>query len=133
MRRVRAVTRQAMAAFLLTIHLACTSWRTESVTPAELIDRDHPDQVRVTTTAGDQVVLSPPVVLGDSLRADTPKAGTAVALPLQDVSQIATRQFSSGKTLGLVAGVTLVSVGAFVAAAAASMEGYTLNLPCLGC
>jgi hypothetical protein len=127
MRRVRAATRQALAAFLLTIHLACTSWHTESVTPAELVERDHPDQVRVTTTAGDQVVLSHPVVIGDSLVEETAKEGAPATLPLQDVSRIATRQVSPGKTLGLAAGVTLVGLGVGAVIALASWDGITFG------
>ncbi len=128
MRRVRAATRQAMAAFLLTIHLAaCTSWRTESVTPAELIERDHPNKARVTTAAGNEMVLSHPFVDGDSLREGKIKKDAPTGIALQDIHQVATRGFSAGKTLALGAGVTLVGLGVGAVIGLASYDGITFG------
>jgi len=118
-------SRQAVAAVLLTTYLsACTSWHVQQVAPAELIDHDHPDEIRVTTTTGNEMVLSHPFVDGDSLHEGKTKNGPPTGMALQDVHQVATRGFSAGKTIALGTGVVLVGLGTAAVIAVSNMGPF---------
>ena len=103
----------------------CTAWRLETVSPAEVIARDKPSVVRVQYADEQQEVLYQPEVRGDSLSGryepDAREADRTVALA--DVTSIATRRVSGGRTTGLVLG--LVGVGAVVGSliAIGNMQG----------
>ena len=92
----------------------CTAWRLETVSPAEVIARDKPSAVRVQYADEQQEVLYQPEVRGDSMSGrhepDAREADRTVALA--DVTSVATRHVSGGRTTGLVLG--LVGIGAVV-------------------
>ena len=92
----------------------CTAWRLETVSPAEVIARDKPSAVRVQYADEQQEVLYQPQVRGDSLLGRTePDARQADrAMALADVTSVATRHVSGGRTTGLVLG--LAGIGAVV-------------------
>jgi len=103
----------------------CTAWRLETVSPAEVIARAKPSVVRVQYADAEPEVLYQPEVRGDSLlgrsEPDARQADRAIALA--DVTSVATRQVSEGRTTGLVLG--LVGIGAVVGSviAIANMQG----------
>jgi hypothetical protein len=66
---------------------ACTSWRVQSITPQELLSRDHPKAIQVRERGGAEYVLESPQVLRDSL------IGFATA-------SIETASFTSGMVTG---------------------------------
>ena len=109
--------RRPIACTLLLWFLAgCTSWHVQNLTPQQIIDRWHPTSVRVTTADRSEVVLDQPEIAGsDSLTGLHKGAPSSVAV--SDVTQVAIRKFSTGKTVGLVTGISVVAV--YIAAAIA--------------
>ena len=82
---------------------ACTSWRVQiGWSPRELVSTEHPKVVRLTHADGSQVILHHPRLgAGESLAGVVDGAPSSVAVA--DVTQVAVREFSPGKTFPLVA------------------------------
>jgi hypothetical protein len=118
--------RRPIAWTLLVAYLAgCTTWNVQALTPAQVIDRLHPTSLRVTTTDSSEFVLEQPeIARSDSLVGF--QNGVPSSVVISDVTQVATRGFSSGKTVGLVAGLAVVG-GAIAGLVALS------NMCILGC
>src|ERR1700694_1499675 len=96
---------------------SCTSWRLETLSPADVIRTERPTALRVERQDGHREVLYQPQVQGDSLlgrRAQDDKMSNR-ALALMDVKQVATRHVNPGRTAGFVIGMGLLI--ALVAAA----------------
>ena len=131
--------RLAFAAWLAASAAACTSWQVEMVPPAQLISQKHPDEIRVTLPNSSKVKLQQPTMEGDTLvgivgghstttgGASTGafgenatlvelKGGTQLRLPVSDARYIETSHVSTGKTLGLLAGIAAVVFGTLVVA-----------------
>jgi len=109
--------RRPIAAVLLLCYLAaCTSWHVEKeVNPLQLISTKHPRVVRLTRADGSRVVLDEPrIAAGDSLLGV--HYGVQSSVAVSDVTQVATRRVSAGKTIGLFLGLSTVAVGAAVIA-----------------
>ena len=115
-----AVRRRCTAALLLLVlqGTACQAWHAEDVTPQEVLATDQPNHLRVTRTDGKQFVLEHPVLRGDTLEGVSQLGGYGTPLPLRialtDVRQVATRGFSSDRTV-----VLLIALGAVVGGAVA--------------
>ena len=101
---------------------ACTGWRVETLSPAEVINQRKPDPVRVERADGRREVWYQPQIRGDTLvgfwntYAKTPDRAVALA----DIRGISTRHVSAGKTTAL--GLFLAAL-VVVTAAAASFQG----------
>ena len=95
---------------------ACMTWHVEEeVSPLQLISTRHPRTLRVTRTDGSRVVLDEPrIAAGDSLVGV--HYGVQSSVAVSDVTQVATRRVSAGKTIGLFLGLSTVAVGAAVIA-----------------
>jgi len=109
----RAVRRPATALLLVLVGAssACNTWRVQSVAPDELWRAGSPpSSVRLRLQDSTVVVLKRPYLVHDSVTGTLKGAPTTV--PLSDVTQVAVRGFSPGKTAGLVGGIA----GVFVAA-----------------
>ena len=80
---------------------ACRAWHVESTPAPEVIRASHPSVIRVTRVSdSSEVVLYTPSIQGDSLRGlPTELAVRPMSVPLDDIGQVATKQFSWGKTL----------------------------------
>ena len=98
-----------------------------------MVEEQQPSQVRVTTTGQSEVVLDAPRVSGDNLLglgdrnvswvgsayavSDT---GSALEIPLADISHVAIKKTDATKSvllgLGIVAGAFVVLAAAFVIA-----------------
>jgi len=101
----------AIVAPLFLVGGACTQWKVQPLSPAELVSQEQPDRIQVTRRTAlsetTKVVLHHPAVLGDTLvgviqrrmREDT------LAIPVADVVTVAVRRFDSGKTILLGVGV----------------------------
>src|SRR5438034_7715488 len=113
--------RRPIACTLLLWFLAgCTSWHVQNLTPQQIIDRWHPTSVRVTTADRSEFVLDQPEIAGsDSLAGLHNGAPSSVAV--SDVTQVAIRKFSAGKTVRLVAGISVAAVCFAAASALSSM------------
>jgi hypothetical protein len=92
----------------------CTSWRLETVSPADIIAREEPSEIRVQYADRHHEVLYEPEVRGDSLlgRPQRNARRPARAVALTDVKGVATRRVSAGRTTALALGI--VGIGAVV-------------------
>ncbi len=108
---------------------ACTSWKHTELAPTPASDITLSRSLRIVTRDGSQLTLNYAQLRGDTLhgsRGNGPRdrRGLAVALPLADVADAQSRQFSTGKTLGLLSGALVLSVLAAFGAAMASVLDY---------
>ena len=123
-----AVRRGCTATLLLLVlqGTACQAWHAEDVTPQEVLATDQPTHLRVTRTDGKQFVLQHPVLRGDTLEGVSQLGGYGTPLPLRialtDVRQVATRGFSSDRTVVLVIALGAVVGGAVAVAYAIAPE-----------
>jgi len=132
-----AIGRLALAVSVAAAASACTGWQTVQVSPEELVAEQHPKKLRVTLHDGSRVEVESPAISDDTLRGairpvtvttresaghgefttvtQTMGADTAseAAIPVGAVTRVERRHVSTGKTVGLVAG--LVALGAVVA------------------
>ena len=110
---------RARAVLLLfgVLHLtACQTWQSVSlgaISPAQVIEAEQPERVRVYMRGGGQVELESPSVEGDALVAPN------VSMPLADIIGLEVREFSMDRTMillgGVAAGVLVVAVALVVA------------------
>lgn len=108
----------AATLFIALLSTACYEWHTESMAPASVLATRQPAMLRVIRTDGSQVVLQRPRLQGDTLVGiGYPEVEHEVRVALSDVKQVATGNFSMGRTLGLGVGVAagvLAAVAALV-------------------
>ncbi|HEX9895873.1 MAG TPA: hypothetical protein VGA78_18220 [Gemmatimonadales bacterium] len=101
--------RTRLSLFLLTTALAqgCKTWRVETgPAPAEFVQTEHPERVQVRRTDNTTLELYNPSVAGDSLKGfPTELAIRPLVIPLTEIRAVATRHFSLGRTLLMVAAV----------------------------
>jgi len=105
----------------------CTSWRVQSITPQELVARDHPKAIQVGERGGTRYVIQTPRVEGDSLIGTVVKRvlvrGSRVrleqrrAVSMMVVDRVAVQRINPMKT---VLGVVVLPMAVFVALFAAS-------------
>ena len=94
---------------------ACSTYRVVSVTPADLIARDHPSRIRIEAADGSRHVYYRPEIRGDSLwgRKYTNANPAYRVIALRDVTGVATPHTNTPLTvlsvgLGAAALTTLV-------------------------
>ena len=106
---------RAVLLLFLVLHLtACSTWQSVNTpSPAQFIEAETPDRVRVTTQGESQVELENPSVEGDELLAP------GVSMPLADILELEVREFSMDRTalllVGVAAGVLVVAVAVVMA------------------
>ena len=77
--RLRAV----LLLFLLLNLTACSTWQSiDAISPAQFIEEDQPDRVRVLLRGGNELELENPSVEGDELVAP------GVSMPLADILRL---------------------------------------------
>ena len=89
--------RAVLLLFLVLNVTACTSWHSVSldvISPAELIEEDQPDRVRVTGARVLEREVVAPSVEGDQL-----VGADGVSMPLADILRLEVRGFSLGRTI----------------------------------
>jgi hypothetical protein len=116
-----AVRRSCSTLLLVTLQgTACQAWHTEDVAPQAVLATHQPSQLRITRTNGQQFVLQHPVLRGDTLEGTWQLGGYGTPAPMRialtDVRQVATRGFSSDRTVVLVIGLGAVVGGAVAVA-----------------
>jgi hypothetical protein len=81
------------------LHLsACQTWQSvslDAISPAQLIEEDRPDRVRVTGGGLLELEVVSPSIEGDQLMG----AGD-VAVPLEDILRLEVRETSIGRSIG---------------------------------
>jgi hypothetical protein len=97
---------------------ACTSWRVQSVTPAQLVAEQQPHKVRLRGQDGTRTELRGPFVRGDSLLGLT--KGDTAGVALNEVQVLEVRRFDWLKTAGL----TVLTVGVTLGVACAMTCGW---------
>lgn len=113
----RQLLQRGAALMLMTVQLSgCTYWQVKNLPPADVIDRHRPAEIRVQHADGGHEVLYEPAIRGDTLVGYRSWSATKQdrALALTDVTTVATRRVSAGRTARLVLGVSIV--GGIVAA-----------------
>lgn len=112
----------AASLLLLTLPASgCRTWRAADIPPRLLIEEGRPSTLRVTQSNGDHVYLRAPVISGDSVVGERLKRGPApvpIAIPMERVSEVATSQFSGGRTVLAI----LVPVAGILAIIGSQME-----------
>ena len=112
------MTRYRHCAVLLlfgVLHLtACSTWQSVNTpSPAQFIEAEQPDRIRVTTQGESQVELENPSVEGDEV------VGNTRSVPLGEILMLEVREFSMDRTalllVGVAAGVLVVAVAVVVA------------------
>jgi len=95
---------------LLTSQLlaGCTSWQAVQVSPQEFVQKGAPQAIQVWDKSWVNVVLSSPTANGDSLTGTV--RGVRTSVPWSTVDSVGVKKFSSGKTVGLVIGITAATV-----------------------
>ena len=79
----------------------CHTWRTQSVSPREVVETQRPQRIRVSLASQSQLTLEVPEIQGDTLFGhvgEDPKNRKPIGLPLSVVKQVAVRQSDAGKT-----------------------------------
>jgi hypothetical protein len=79
--------------------VGCVSWRVQEVAPIVLVTETTPGTVRLERTDASRVVLTRPMVVGDSIR------GQQGAVAVADIKALAVRRFDAARTLGLAGGI----------------------------
>ena len=104
MTRYRA--RAVLLLFLLLNLTACSTWQSiDAISPAQFIEEDQPDRVRVLLRGGNELELENPSVEGDELVAP------GVSMPLADILRLEVLASSRGRTAGwVVAGLAVIFV-----------------------
>jgi len=95
--------RAVLLLFLLLNLTACQTWQSVSlgaISPAQLIEEDRPDRVRVTGGGLLEREVVSPSVEGDQLL-----GADGVSMPLADILRLEVRGFSVGRTLLLAIAV----------------------------
>jgi len=109
----RAFLSRGLAVILMSGQISgCTAWRVEPLSPADVVERQQPSEVRVQHADGRREVLYKPEVRGDSLlgRRDWRAKHPNRTLMLSDVREVATPHVSGGRTAALVLVVGVVGV-----------------------
>jgi hypothetical protein len=100
---------RAVLLLFLLLHLtACQTWQSvslDAISPAQLIEEDRPDRVRVTGRDVLEREVVSPSVEGDQLVG----AGD-FSVPLADILRLEVRGFSLGRTIGAGFGVYMAVV-----------------------
>ncbi len=142
---MRSITvRRVLSSILLPVYISsCTSWQVQSVSPEQVVEQEQPSQVRVTTTDQSEVVLEAPRVSGDNLLglgdrnvswagtiyavSDT---GSALEIPLADISHLAVKKTNITKSVLLGLGI---AAGAFVVLAAVVSLLHAIDIENCAC
>jgi hypothetical protein len=111
-----------LAAFSMLAPLAagCTTWKTQSAAPEQVLAEKTTNRVRVTRPDGSTIELVNPLIAGDTLSGSLSGSSTAdstrrMAIPLSDVRSVAVQRVSAGRTALLIGGLGLTAI-AIVAA-----------------
>ena len=119
--------RSVLLLFLVLNLTACTSWHSVAIpSPAEFIEAEQPDRVRVTMQDGLQLDIGKPFVAGDQLLGQDWRTweinrllGNAddVSVPLADILQLEVRRPDLARSAGFSVGLSVLMLGALIAGA----------------
>jgi len=117
--------RRVVAGVLLPVYLSgCATWKTQQVSPQQVVSQEQPDRMLVTLSSGEEIVVDQPRVSADTLSGL--RDGVPMEIPLAEVTGVATRGVHAAKTTGLMVGVVLglaVVAGTALLCALAASDG----------
>ena len=125
--------RRILSCLLLPAYLSsCTAWHVQGAGPAQVVEEEHPSQLRVTMVDNSEVLLDEPYVSGDTLIGrerdltafgsiyDDPKSLPVRRVLLSDISHVAIQKTDVGR--GMVIGLGIAAVAMSVVAMAGLRE-----------
>jgi hypothetical protein len=112
----QAVWSVPLAAFAALSSTGCTRWRTQDVTPRELLSARKPEQLRITRLDHSRVVFRRPQLVGDTIYDGRLHRDERAQVPVSGVSEIAIRGWDPLGTIALTLGTA--ALGAVVAVGA---------------
>ncbi len=98
--------------FLLLNLTACQTWQSvslDAISPAQVIEEDQPERVRVLMRGGTELELESPSVEGDEL-----VAPGNFSMPLADVLMLEVQRFDVARTILRVGGAVTVAFVVYV-------------------
>src|SRR4051812_45619088 len=98
---------------LLLVSAGCTTWKTQSAAPADVVAKNTGSHVRITRSDGSTLELTNAAISGDSLSGHSTAAKDSTSrttIPLAGVQSVAVRGVSAGKTVLLVGGLGLTAM-----------------------
>ena len=121
-----------IAWLLLALYSAgCHTWRSETVSPIQLVSQDKPSLIRITTRGGTRVVVSRPVVKNDSVVGVT--RGGPVRIGGDEIGRLEVRRVSVGRTVGLFLSISgALAVVGLLAAVCSADNGHLTVSGCVG-
>jgi len=106
--------RQLVAVVVLPMYLAaCSPWQVSEVAPAQFLEQEQPEEIRITQTDGTEFFLQDPQVVADRDELTGTRDGlTGFYIPLADVESIAVHKTSADAAIGalLIAGLLVLVV-----------------------
>ena len=110
----RIAARLALGLILAASTSACSTWRSQWDHPRSVLERAHPERVRVVREDGSETVLRQPRVSDDSLLGETER-GNAV-IPLSEVNHLEVKRGTGVLPAALLSIAMIAGVGALLAA-----------------
>jgi len=106
----RPLVQGILAGILVCQSTGCTGWHTvPEAGAAALVEQRHPDRVRLRLRSGEQLVLQDPAAAGDTILGVVHRDTARIADG--DVTSVAVRRFSPGRTVLLTLGIAGLTVG----------------------
>lgn len=106
----RPLVQGVLAGILVCQSTGCNGWHTiPEVGATALVEQRRPDRVRLRLRSGEQLVLQHPAVAGDTLVGVVHR--DTVRIAGRDVTSVAVRRFSPGRTVLLTLGIAGLTVG----------------------
>jgi hypothetical protein len=94
---------------------ACTSWQVQTAPTSSVLTKYAGKEVRVTTVGGQRIQIRQPTISSDSV-IGRGRDTTAVAVPLQEVREVAVKRTNIARTTFLIVGIgSVAGVAALVA------------------
>jgi hypothetical protein len=100
------------------------SWKTQEVSPQQVIAEEQPTKVRVTRTDGLMITVKEPAVSGDSIvgvctrltgpggvEGDPIVCGQSVSIPLASVAKLEVSSPNTGASIGLAGALAVAAAG----------------------
>ena len=89
---------------------ACTTWQVQTAPTSSVLTNYAGKDVRVTTVGGQRIKIQQPTVSGDTIVGRS-RDTTTVAIPLQEVREVAVKRKSVARTALLIVGMGAVAGG----------------------
>ena len=114
-RRPRHPQRLRGPIMMATCLAACTTWQVQPAPTSSVLTKYAGKEVRVTTVGGQRIQIRQPTISSDSI-IGRGRDTTAVAIPLQEVREVAVKRTNIARTTFLIVGMGAVAGAAALVA-----------------